>query len=255
MVTATFRFHEDLHHFLARERRGKEFSCICAESATTKHMIEALGVPHTEVGRLTVNHEPAGLAHLIEEGDCVEVYPGPAWIDENMALDLPPAAPEKRFVADAHLGGLAHLLRMAGFDTLYDNNFQDGEIEAISAREMRIVLTRDRELLKRRGVLCGCYVRSLKPELQLRELFARFDLAPGVRPFSLCLHCNAPLRAIDKMLVQDRIPPAVRRDQHEFSTCDICQRVFWKGSHWRRMQAMLADLLPLLFDRRTPSSS
>lgn len=241
MVTASFRFHEELNQFLSRERRGKEFSCMCARNATTKHMIEALGVPHTEVGWLSVNGAPAGLARLIEEGDRVAVYPAP--LDAGARLPAAAQDEEKRFVADAHLGGLAHLLRMAGFDTLYDNHFQDGEIEAVSEQEMRIVLTRDRELLKRRGVRRGCYVRSLKSERQLREVFLRFGLAPGARPFTLCLHCNAPLRAIEKRLVQEAVPPAVRRHQHEFSTCDICRRIFWKGSHWRRMQALLAGVL------------
>jgi len=241
MVTASFRFHEELNQFLSHERRSKEFSCVCAQSATTKHMIEALGVPHTEVGWLLVNGAPADLTHLLEEGDRVAVYPVP--IKAGARLSPAPLNEELRFVADAHLGGLAHLLRMAGFDTLYDNHFQDGVIEAISAREMRIVLTRDRELLKRRGVLRGCYVRALKSELQLREVFLRFDLAPGAHPFTLCLHCNAPLRSIEKKLVQKEIPPAVRCHQHEFSTCDICRRVFWKGSHWRRMQVLLDDVL------------
>lgn len=234
MVIATFQFHGELNRFLARERRGREFSCLCAQAATTKHMIEALGVPHTEIGCLSVNGEPAGLARLIKEGDVVKIYPA------SRSHETAP----RHFIADAHLGGLAHLLRMAGFDTLYDNRFPDDEIEAIAMREERIVLTRDRELLKRRGVLRGCYVHSLKSEQQLHELFTRLDLAAHAQPFTICLHCNAPLQAIDKALVQNRIPPAVRRHQHDFSTCQACRRVFWKGSHWRRMQSMLEALLP-----------
>jgi uncharacterized protein with PIN domain len=147
-----------------------------------------------------------------------------------------------RFVADAHLGGLARLLRMAGFDTLYDNAIDDREIEVISAEQQRIVLTRDRDLLKRRGVTHGCYVRALKPEQQLAEIVARLDLAGSMRPFTLCLQCNAPLRVIAKQDVQDKLPPAVRARHTLFVTCDVCGGVFWQGSHWQRMRAVLAGV-------------
>ena len=114
MVTATFRFYEELNDFLPRERRERAFQAPCARAATAKHMIEALGVPHTEAGTLIVNGLPAGLDRPLEEGDEVLVHPQ----RESAGAGI-------RFIADAHLGGLARLLRMAGFDTLYDNAYQD----------------------------------------------------------------------------------------------------------------------------------
>ena len=178
--------------------------------------------------------------HPLADGDRVAVYP------KFEALDIRPllrvrAAPlrELRFVADAHLGGLAQLLRLAGFDTLYDNNFPDDEIEALAASEHRIVLTRDRELLKRRGITHGCYVRTLKPHAQLHEIFERLDLAASARPFRLCLSCNAPLHAIARGEARDRVPEGVFERQARFVTCDVCRRVFWEGSHWRRMRALM----------------
>jgi uncharacterized protein with PIN domain len=234
MVQATFRFFEELNDFLPRERRDVAFAAPCARAATTKHMIEALGVPHTEVGRLLVNGAPGGLERLLEEGDDVAVYP-----------QRTRAAGAIRFIADAHLGGLARLLRMAGFDTLYDNGYQDEEIVAIAGGDDRTVLTRDRELLKRREVERGCYLHTIRPEAQLRELFERLGLAALARPFTLCLHCNLPLRPVDKDDVAERLPESVREQQSEFTTCDACGRVFWKGSHHKRMLAMLAGALPL----------
>jgi uncharacterized protein with PIN domain len=243
MVTATFRFYEELNDFLPPVRRRRPFACACARAATTKHMIEALGVPHTEVELILVNGESAGFERLLREGDQVSVYPKFESFDVSSLLRVREHPLRvNRFVADAHLGGLARLLRMAGFDTLYDNRYEDGEIERIAAEENRIVLTRDRELLKRRGVTHGCYIRSLKAEGQLRELVGRLDLASSLRPFTLCLQCNAPLRPIDKALVEDRLPPSVRALHSEFSTCDICHGVFWKGSHWRRMSDLLAGV-------------
>jgi uncharacterized protein with PIN domain len=264
MVTAAFRFHDELNDFLPRERRAVEFHCECARAATAKHMIEALGVPHTEVGRVFLNGAAASLSRLLSDGDRVEVWPHrpgeqlqPAAALASGALaagsagSAGPAAshaavgahgPAPRFVADAHLGGLARLLRMAGFDTLYDNNILDEEVEALSANEGRIALTRDRELLKRSGVEQGCYVRALKPAGQLAEIFRRLNLAPQARPFTLCLSCNAPLRAVGKAEIHERLPPSVQRAHDEFLTCEQCHGVFWKGSHWRRMSDLLMKI-------------
>ena len=245
MGTATFRFYEELNDFLAPDRRKQEFTVPYARAATTKHMIEALGVPHTEVELILVNGESVDFNRQIEDGDRVAVYPRFEAMDVTPLLRVrEQPLREPRFVADAHLGGLAHMLRMLGFDTLYDNHFHDDAIVAIAARDGRIVLTRDRELLKRRAVTHGCYVHALKSEQQLREVVERLDLARGARPFTLCLHCNAPLRAVDKASVLDRLPPKVREHYERFSTCDGCGRVYWEGSHWRNMRRVLDGVLP-----------
>ena len=243
MVTATFRFYEELNDFLARPLRRRAFSCACARNATAKHMIEALGVPHTEVELILVNGESVGFEHPLAEGDRVAVYPKFESLDIRPLLRVRDAPlRELRFVADAHLGGLAQLLRLAGFDTLYDNHYPDDEIETLAAAEHRIVLTRDRELLKRRSITHGCYVRALKPRAQVHEIFERLDLAASARPFRLCLMCNAPLRPIERAAVRKRVPEGVYERQTRFVTCDVCERVFWEGSHWQRMRALMDGL-------------
>lgn len=244
MVTATFRFYEELNDFLAPDRRGHEFVCACARAATTKHMIEALGVPHTEVELVLVNGESVGFDRLLGDGDRVTVYP------KFETFDIAPLLRVReqplrvmRFIADAQLGGLARLLRMSGFDTLYENRLRDDEIERISDVEGRVVLTRDRALLKRRGITHGCYVHAVRTPQQLREIFNRLDLARSARPFTLCLNCNAPLHSIDKAQVAPVLPPTVRAHCERFSFCNVCGRVFWEGTHWRRMRSMLEELL------------
>jgi uncharacterized protein with PIN domain len=240
MVTATFRFYAELNDFLTRDHRQKEFTVPCARAATTKHMIEALGVPHTEVELVLVNGESAGFDRLIADGDRIAVYPQCEALDVTSLLRVRERPlRQTRFVADAHLGGLARQLRMAGFDTLYDNNFRDGEVAALSLQENRIVLTRDRELLKRRDVTHGCYVRAIRSPEQFREIVTRLDLSGSFRPFTLCVHCNAPLHAIAKPLVADRVPPTAYACHERFSTCDVCHRIYWEGTHWQRMQGLL----------------
>ncbi|MFN3790596.1 Mut7-C RNAse domain-containing protein [Massilia sp.] len=253
MVNASFRFYGCLGDFLPRARRGREFRVPCARDATAKHMIEALGVPHTEVELLLVNGEPDGFGHLLREGDRVAAYPAFGQLDVG-SLQRLRSRPEgrPRFVADAHLGALARLLRMAGYDALYDNHYQDEQIERIAHEEGRILLTRDRELLKRRSVELGCYLHALAPQAQLRELFARLRLEPGMRPFSLCLHCNLPLRPVAVEEVQDRLPPRVAELHQAFTTCAHCGRVYWRGSHHARMQALLRGVAAYSADVELP---
>lgn len=244
MATATFRFYEELNEFLAPERRGREFACRCARAATAKHMIESLGVPHTEVELVLVNGESVGFERALNEGDRVSVYP------KFEALDVTPLLRVRdqplrvsRFVADAHLGRLARLLRMTGFDTLHDSHYRDDEVVRLALAQGRIVLTRDRELLKRRGVTHGCYVHALRTEQQLREVFDRLDLARAARPFTRCLSCNELLRRIEKTRIVARLPPRVRACHQRFSVCNGCDRVLWEGSHWRRMRERVDALL------------
>jgi uncharacterized protein with PIN domain len=234
LATAIFCFHGELADFLARERRGMAFSRRCARAATIKHEIEALGVPHTEAGRITVNGLAATLARIVREGDVIEVHPHEA----ERAAGAPPD-----FLADAHLGGLARLLRMLGFDTYYRNEVSDRELLEVAARERRVILTRDRELLKHREVLRGRFVHARRPEDQLREVAARFALAERARPFTLCLHCNVRLAPVERSLAAERVPARILERYDVFVHCAGCGRIYWEGSHWERMRAMLAASL------------
>lgn len=232
MSTATFKFHDDLGVFLPAALRGHAFDYTCARAATLKNAIEALGVPHTEVGAVTVNGEPATLQRIVRENDVIEIYP--PRIEKMGSVPI--------FLADAHLGGLARFLRMLGFDTLHRNAFEDAEIRRLAEEDGRIVLTRDRELLKCREIRRGCYVRALKPEKQLQEVAARYGLAALARPFTLCLHCNLELKAIDKGAVAHRVPEKVLLLHETFSYCGGCDRVYWPGSHYERMRLALKPI-------------
>lgn len=235
MSTATFLVKPDLDLFLAREHRGGRIVHEYARAATLKQAIESIGVPHTEVGHITVNGEPATLARTVRENDVVEVLPH--------AAGAAPFETPLAFVADAHLGGLGRMLRMLGFDTIYDNNLQDPQIVEIASRERRVVLTRDRELLKCRDIMRGAYVRALKPEAQLSETAQRYPLAQHMRPFALCLHCNLPLAPADPRAVAEQAPERIRDRYTEFMHCPGCDRIYWEGSHWDRMRAVLAEAL------------
>lgn len=237
MSSATFLFHGELADFLPRERRGRPFAYRCARAATLKNAVEALGVPHTEVALARVNGGTATLARIVRAEDEIEVLP---W---TLAAS-PQPLPDAGFVADAHLGGLARFLRMLGYDTVHHNGISDAEIRRLAQEDRRLVLSRDRELLKCREVSSGCYVHARTPEQQLREVSARFALASRARPFTLCLACNLPLERVEKAEIRARLPERVAELQARFMRCPGCDRIYWPGSHYRRMQEALERLVP-----------
>src|SRR5690348_9509184 len=210
MPAAQFRFYEELNDFLAPDRRKREFEATFTRAATVKNAIEALGVPHTEVELILVNGRSVDFVYRMRNGDRISVYPTFEAFDIQPLLRVrPEPLRATRFVADSHLGGLARLLRMAGFDTLYENRRSDDEIRRLAEDDARIILTRDRALLMCRSVTHGCYVHALQPRAQFREIAQRLQLERSVRPFTLCLHCNLVLAEIDAAQVGDRVPPAI----------------------------------------------
>jgi uncharacterized protein with PIN domain len=243
MATVRFRFYEELNDFLPPQRRGCEFSWRGAAAARVRHAIETLGVPHTEVELVLVNGESVGFERRLHDGDRVSVYPKFETFDVTPLVRVRESPLRiTRFVADAHLGALARQLRMIGFDTLYQNCFSDDEVERLAREQQRIVRTRDRALLKRRGITHGCYVRALQPQWQLREVFDRLDLARAARPFTRCLSCNGMLRPVEPQRVDALVPAGVRQRYRRFCLCDGCARVFWEGTHWRRMRDLVDAL-------------
>lgn len=243
MALATYRFYEELNDFLAPIRRKREFDYDSARAATVKNAIEALGVPHTEVELIIANGKSVDFSHMVQDGDRIAVYPMFEALDIRPLLRVRPEPLRRlRFIADAHLGGLARMLRMLGFDTLYSNDFKDEDIRATSVREGRVVLTRDRELLKCSDITHGCYVHALRPMDQWKEVVDRLQLQRDAQPFTLCLHCNEPLQQIDKATVVDLLPEKVAKYYDRFCTCPSCKRIYWEGSHWKRMHGWLDHL-------------
>lgn len=243
MALATYRFYEELNDFLTPIRRKREFEYDSARAATVKNAIEALGVPHTEVELIIANGKSVDFSHMVQDDDRIAVYPMFEALDIRPLLRVRPEPLRRlRFIADAHLGGLARMLRMLGFDTLYRNDFKDEDIRVISVRDGRVVLTRDRELLKCGDITHGCYVHALRPMDQWKEVVDRLQLQRDAQPFTLCLHCNEPLQQIDKSAVIDLLPAQVAKYYERFCTCPACKRIYWEGSHWKRMRSWLDQL-------------
>ncbi len=238
------RVRGDLDDFLPERLRGRVVARRIDGSPGVKDVIEALGIPHPEVDVVLVNGDPVSFAHRVAPGDRIEVRPATGHLGPPAELRAgPPALPidRTRFVLDGHLGRLAAYLRMAGFDSWYERDAPDEALARISAEEDRILLTRDVGLLRRGIVVRGAFVRSDRPREQLVEILARFGLVDAIHPFGRCLRCNGELAVVDPGSVRDEVPPRVLREQAEFRRCPACGGVYWRGSHHRRMDRLLAE--------------
>ena len=233
---ATFRFYAGLNDFLPPDWRQRSLPYRFRGRPAIKDPIEALGVPHPEVGLIVVDGRPVGFPHPLAAGERVAVYPPlTALPDADWALLRPPPARPLAFVLDVHLGKLARRLRLLGVDTRYRNDFDDWEIVRVARDEARVVLTRDRKLLCIGGVVHGAWLRATDPERQVAEVVERFGLAGELRPFTRCLECNGRLGRAAPEAVAAQVPAYVRGLCRVYVACADCGRVYWPGSHHARL--------------------
>ena len=150
-----------------------------------------------------------------------------------------------RFVADCNVGRLARWLRALGYDASYHRRIADAELVREAAAESRVLLTRDRDLTKRRviqtGVVRAILIRDDDVKTQLRQVFT--ELALDLKhSLTRCIECNSELEPRLADNVAGRVPPFVRSTQTRYSECSDCGRIYWAGSHWQRMRQVLAGL-------------
>ena len=243
MTQVTLRFYAELNDFLPPERRWRDWTLSGEGQVPVRHLIESCGVPHTEVelilrGGLSIDSETR-----VADGDRIAVYPMFETFDVRPLLRLrPQPLRHLRFLADAHLGSLARDLRMLGFDTVWHNDLGDATLVRLAAAEGRTILTRDRQLLMRREVTHGCYIRPGSGGDQLAYLVERLQLCAELVPFTRCLACNGPIVPVAAEVVRALVPPGVLVRHFEFWRCADCHRVYWKGSHWAAMQRRIDAL-------------
>jgi uncharacterized protein len=234
------RAYAELNDFLAADLRGTTMRRPFRPHQTVKDVIEAAGIPHTEVDLIVVDGEPVDFAHRPTVGDRLAVYPMFETFDIGPVARLRPSPlREPRFVLDVHLRGLARLMRLVGLDVSWAPDLDDEMLASIGQAERRIVLTRDRGLLKRRAVSHGLFVRSDRPFEQVIEVLRRLHLADRLAPFTRCLRCGDTLAVVRKAEVLDRLEPLTRQHYDEFSRCTGCGQVYWRGSHHERLAALV----------------
>jgi uncharacterized protein len=243
MKKAYFRFYEELNDFLNEEKQKKRFEYYFSGSPSVKDAAEAIGVPHTEIDLILVNGISVDFGYNIKNDDEISVYPVFESFDISPVQHLRPAPLRNiGFIADVQLGSLAKYMRMAGLDTLYSNNTNEEELIRIATEEKRSILTRNRNLVKRKEVTHAYWIRSDETGEQLKEVIRRYHLENYLNAFSRCMECNSLLAAVSKSEVEDELPPMIRKNQTEFRKCPKCAKIYWKGSHYDRMHSFIAKL-------------
>ncbi|MGY1681332.1 Mut7-C RNAse domain-containing protein [Geodermatophilus sp. SYSU D01176] len=210
-----------------RDRPARERRLGYDPDATVGHVVQAAGVPLTEVGQLRLDGVPTEVA----------ARPAPGGVVEVAAAPRPQPAPPGGFLLDVGLGALARRLRLLGLDAAWSNDAEDADLAARAGAEGRVLLTQDRRLLMRRGVH-GALVRGSRPDDQLADVIDRF--APSLAPLTRCTACGARLEPVAKAEVADLLPPRTRRTFDDFSRCPACGRLYWRGAHARRIEALIA---------------
>ena len=234
------KFHGDLSFFLRSKAATLEREL--AERTSVKDVIEACGVPHTEVDLLLINGKPAGFEKVLAQDAVVDVY-GINWnrftlFPENrlQVLEI------RSFVADGHLGKLVRDLRLLGLDVVYDRDAEDRQLVEIAAAQERALLTRDRRLLMHAAIRHGLYLRSQDPFEQTLEVLRRFELNSVIRPFSRCLRCNELLQPVAKSTVIDRLEPLTKIYYEQFRNCTGCGQIYWSGSHFKKLEKRIENI-------------
>jgi uncharacterized protein with PIN domain len=225
----TLEVDEDLRFLLPRGRRHERVWLEAIPTDTVGHVVESIGIPLTEVGRLRLDGVPVSPRDRARPG--VITVP-----TRSRPQPWPTAVP--RFVLDIHLGRLARHLWLLGQDALW-GQVDDAALAAAAAAEHRILLTQDRGLLRRRVVEHGALVRGSRVSDQVADVLDRF--VPPLRPWTRCMACGGEVETITpEQAAAAGIPPGTAMRHREFWRCPSCGRVYWRGAHTRRLDVLVA---------------
>ena len=239
----TLRFYGELNDFLPPRLRQIEFTLMVHSRTSVKDAVESVKVPHTEVALIQINGRMIDWNQRLSPNDRIAVYPSPyiiEWVNCSPVY-LRPVEP-LRFVLDVHLGRLAAYLRLLGFDCLYSSrDVKDQMLIELALEENRILLTMDRKMLMNKQLKWGRIIRSRDPIKQVEEVIERYRLRDKADPFSRCMVCNERLSMADENHFRRTAPECVKQTYtvDQLRQCDNCGRLYWQGSHWKRMTDMV----------------
>ncbi len=224
---------------------GRTISYPLSRRASIKDILESLGVPHSEISRIVLAGREQTFEKIAADGDHFEIHPLSPALPPTVATPLRPVPLATCiFLVDINVARLGGLLRMAGFDAEAvgpDSANTDTVLRAV--REGRILLTRNRDLLKQRQLVFGRLVRNQDPDQQLREIIDLYGLQDRLQPFSRCIACNGLLLEVAKDAIIDRLLPLTKKYYHHFKQCSGCGKIYWHGSHHDKMVRKLSTIL------------
>lgn len=149
------------------------------------------------------------------------------------------AAATSMFIADASLGRLVKWLRLLGYDTAYERVGGEARLVQRAQAEGRLLLTRNRRLLRRRGLPPHLFIAADDFRQQLRAVVDACGLDPAAGFLARCARCNTSLERLDHAAACAQVPAFVCATQTDFARCPRCARIYWPATHVARMRAEL----------------
>lgn len=236
MNLITFRFYEELNHYLPENLRKVWIESVVHKGTTVGEKIQSFGISLDEVDLVLINQQSRGFDYLLKDGDRVSVYPQFELLNVSEITKVRDTALRKpKFICDVHLGKLCKYLRMLGWDTHYSNLYTPEDIIRLAREENRIILSRNVLFARHKDVRHFWWVRSAEPLEQIKDLIIRLDLSGQAEPFTRCLNCNGLLEPIEKSKIASRLKSHTAQYYDEFFHCITCDQVYWKGSHYENM--------------------
>jgi uncharacterized protein len=242
VATLTLVVPAELRFLLPPPFRHGTLPVVAAPTDTVAHVVQAAGVPLTEVDQLLLDATPVPFSTPARDGVLA--------LTPALRPQPTPTSPP-RFLLDVHLGGLARRLRLLGLDAAYDSDAEDAVLAQRSVLENRVLLTQDRGLLRRRAVRAGALVRGAGTALQLDDVLDRF--APPLAPWTRCTRCAGLLEQVSADEVAAQLKPGTRRSYEDFSRCTACRQVYWRGAHGARLEGLVARAEEVVRRRLQPS--
>lgn len=238
MDTVTLQVPEDDLWMLFRARAVENDTVTIKWHArqTVKDLVESVGIPHVEVSHFFIGRQRVEQDQIVQPGDDVSLD----------TLDILPYC-SRLFLADVHLGKLASLLRLIGFDTIYACNASREYLLETAQSADAVLLSRSRSLLMGRSLEYGMLIRSTDPDEQLEEVCRRFSLIRHIQLFSRCPHCSGMIYTVEKSSIEDLLQEGTRSSYDSFYRCSSCRQIYWYGAHYpqliRRIDALREHLL------------
>jgi uncharacterized protein len=235
-LKVSIRIYEELNSYLPPDKQKRDSILTITADISVKQLIEKLRIPISQIDLILVNGKSVGAEYQVNDGDRLSIYPVFETFNISSVSNLH-ESPLRRlqFICDVHLGRLTKYMRMLGLDVLYKNDFSQDQQVQLCIKEDRIILTRNKRILKNRLITRGYLVKSGDPRLQVEEIITYFDLKGYLTPLSRCLRCNLTVQPVEKESIQPHVPGAVFKMYDKFMRCDNCDRIYWMGSHYSSM--------------------
>ena len=242
-IKVTIRFYEELNEFLKAGIRKQDLLVDAEKGLSVGALIESQGPPCSAVDLILVNGQAVDFDYMLQSNDRVSVYPvfERFNIESVSCLEQAPLR-NLKFICDVHLGRLAKYLRMLGFDTLYNNDYDDNILIRLSNAHNRILLSRDKALHFNKKLRRRYLVKLTEPGKQVREVVEFFDLKNDITPMTRCLECNGSVYPVSRETVKHRVDEYIFETNNSFTECTGCGKLFWKGSHYDSMMKWIREM-------------